>query len=367
MIYHLVPRARGDGMREYLECWGRGVADRFRLLPYEDIGRQTSFDRGAYIFAALEALTPAGIELAADLDRALQRANLPVFNHPGRTLRRFELLAELHGRGINAFRAVRARDDVGAIRFPVFLRSERLHSGALSPLLHSSREVRRALGEALVKGHGIEDLLVVEFCDTADAARNYRKYAAFVVGGEVIARSLAIGPEWMLKHGSGDFTMEIAVEERDYVHGNPHVAALREVATIANVGYGRIDYGVRDGKIQVWEINLNPTIGRGLRPPSGRVPEELQPLRSETRREFYRRFAAAFESIDPGPASEPPVQVRFDPRVASAPPVAVRRTTGLARLRRVLEPVRPIVAPVARAAFPLLGRLARWGRGPEAR
>ena len=39
-------------------------------------------------------------------------------------------------------------------------------------------------------------------------------------------------------------------------------AWLRRVFAVAGVDYGRVDYGVLDGVPQVWEINLNPTIGR---------------------------------------------------------------------------------------------------------
>ena len=71
--------------------------------------------------------------------------------------------------GYNSFRAVRAGGDLDGLRYPVFLRNERSHDGAVSPLLTSAREVDEAIGRALVSGRRLRDLLVVEFCDTADA------------------------------------------------------------------------------------------------------------------------------------------------------------------------------------------------------
>jgi hypothetical protein len=49
-------------------------------------------------------------------------------------------------------------------------------------------------------------------------------------------------------------------EEREYVEGNPHEAALREICRMARVEYGKIDYAMLDGTPQVWEIATNPSI-----------------------------------------------------------------------------------------------------------
>lgn len=60
-------------------------------------------------------------------------------------------------------------------------------------------------------------------------------------------------------------------EEHDYVEKNPHEGRLREVFRLARIDYGRMDYGMLDGQVQVWEINTNPTIRSGkLNPRSAR-------------------------------------------------------------------------------------------------
>lgn len=61
------------------------------------------------------------------------------------------------------------RGDLSGVRFPVFIRSERSRDGALSPLLDSQREVETWIGRAIALGRPLHDLMVVEFCDTADA------------------------------------------------------------------------------------------------------------------------------------------------------------------------------------------------------
>jgi len=78
----------------------------------------------------------------------------------------------------------------------------------------------------------------------------------------------------------------VVVEELEYVTTNPHQKQLSEIFELAQVEYGRIDYAMKDGRVQTWEINLNPTIGRGLRPRSRNIPAELDAIRDEVRSEF---------------------------------------------------------------------------------
>ena len=69
----------------------------------------------------------------------------------------------------------------------------------------------------------------------------------------------------MLKFQGSEFSPRMAREEHDYVLSNPHEADCASSSRLRSVDYGRIDYAMKDGRIQTWEINLNPTIGRGLR------------------------------------------------------------------------------------------------------
>jgi hypothetical protein len=351
----------GNEMREYLDSQGRDLADRIRVLSYAELPGQTHFERGTYIVSASDQLTGTGRRMLDDLCATLSGTpDVRILNHPGRTLTRYPLLSALHGLGRNAFRAVPARGDLRAIRFPVFVRSEWQHTGAWSPLLHSPRAVEGAIGELVLRGHRADELLVVEFCETADADGVYRKFAAFNVGGEIIPRSLASGRRWMLKQASSDFTLDMVLEERDYVLGNPHQEALREIFAFAGIEYGRMDYALSGGEIQVWEINLNPTIGRGRRPKSGRVPTELEPIREQSKQAFYRRFAEALAALDPGPAQAPPVTVRFDAGVtARGARILRRRAPRFGAFRALYRPFRPLLEPVARMLFPVVGRLLR--------
>ena len=85
------------------------------------------------------------------------------------------------------------------MRFPVFIREEVEHTGSLTRLLRSQEEVNHELARLVKRGHDLRDLLVVEFCDSSDSSRTFRKYSAFVVGGQIIPRELIFSRKWVLK------------------------------------------------------------------------------------------------------------------------------------------------------------------------
>jgi hypothetical protein len=112
-------------------------------------------------------------------------------------------------------------------------------------------------------------LLVVEFCDTKDEHGIYRKYSAYKIRDRVVPRYVECSRDWMVKWDWRIFDRVRADEEIRYLETNPHDAWIREIFEVAGIDYGRVDYGVLDGIPQVWEINTNPTIGRG---PGPKVP-----------------------------------------------------------------------------------------------
>lgn len=358
MIHFVVPGTQDFGIRDFLEGRGAAMAGRVSILDYEEIARARSLPRGTYILSALDQLRPSGRDRLADLAEQLRSSGVRVLNHPRDTLLRFDLLSTLHREGLNRHRAFRAAALPEDMSFPVFLREEHRHTGALSGLLRTHREVVQALGLARVQGYRLADLLVVEFYDTSDQAGYFRKYAAFVIGSRIIARGLALGPGWMLKSRGSEYSEPMLAEELAFLTANPHESELRRIAQVARVEYGRIDYGVRDGKVETWEINLNPTIGRG-RGGSRLLPPELSALREPARELWTAGFLRALEEIDTGGPDEAglltirPVEGTREPMVREANPA------GRGRLRALLRPFKPILLPVIRALSPILARLGR--------
>ena len=360
MIHVVVPRDQDWAFVNYLASHGAGLAGRMHVVHYESLPSQRTFARGTWVFSALDQLGRGMERLARALaERLAAEPGIRLFNDPRRVLLRHELLATLTARGLNDFRVVRAGAPWETLRYPVFVRAERSHGGNISPLLHDAREVRAWLGRAVVQGHDFADLLVAEFHDTASAEGYYRKYAAFIVGDRILPRSLAYGRSWMLKHEHTEFSEALLLEERAYLHDDPHAAQLAEVVRLGGVDYGRIDYAVRDGRVQTWEINLNPTIGR--RPGRRRAPfpAELEPLRDANREFFYRNFNAAWEAYA-GPVEGDPVAVSIDAELIRK--AGHRRRTSrrsMLMLRSAARPFKPVLEPVAVRIFPVITALAR--------
>lgn len=361
MIYFLVTAADDFCIRDYLDVHGAALREDFRILHYEDLVHQKAFARGTYVLSALDQLGQADTELLSEIYRQLKDAqDIRFLNNPLTTLQRFDLLTELNRRGLNNFRAVRAGGDHNNLRFPVFLRNERVHGGAISPLLNSEREIQQAIGRALVQGNKLREVLVVEFCDTANEAGYYRKYAAFIVGKKIIPRSLNYGRQWMLKHSQTEFTMPMVLEELEYVSQNPHQQELLKIFELAHVEYGRIDYSIKDGRVQTWEINLNPTIGRGLRPRSRNIAPELDAIRDQVRACFYRGFESGWNEVHLRTESDAAIEANIHPRlIKKARAKNVHQSRLLSATRTFLRPAKPLIEPLSPPFLRLLSSLAR--------
>ncbi|AXQ29650.1 hypothetical protein D0B54_13595 [Solimonas sp. K1W22B-7] len=291
MIWYLVTAPHAYTVSEHLRGdWGAALRKRMVVMPYELLTRMPVMPQGSYIFSDLERLDALPRKILGRVWARLQDSGCRMLNHPERSLRRLELLDALHKDGRNDFRAFRADTAGEPWRYPVFLRQEKEHSGAQSPLLHDLQSVREALLQLVLAGHALSDLLVVEMCDTADADGIYRKYSAFRIGEHIVPRHVLFSRNWMLKD------MDLVGPARraeilDYCQNNPHESELRGIFSRAQIGYGRIDYALdRDGRIQVWEINTNPQI---MRAPSA-YPESVRHFHQA----FAGRYLEAMQAID---------------------------------------------------------------------
>jgi hypothetical protein len=371
VIHFVVRHATRWGIDDYLASWGRPMADRIATVSYEDLLTRTQLETGTYIFTQKDELLPSELDLATLVWAQLEGApGVRLLNHPQHAMGRLELLQTLHREGINEFTAARATDDPRSLRYPVFLREERRHTGALSPLLHSSSELDRALGHLLFRGWRRSDLLAVEFCDTADGEGVFRKYSAYVVGGVVIGRGILHSGHWMVKSATKATDERRAREELEFVEACPHRAWLADVAKLASIDYGRVDYGVKGERPQAWEINLHPT----LVPSTDGSPAavEAQRLRRPARAAFFRQFHEVLGAIDAerAPEARPSkskvairlsgelrARIRTDrrqQRLRSLRGVITRRLAGWSPMRPLWNSVRPLIlklsGPVGRVS-----------------
>ena len=308
----LVHKGKEYTFKKYLASWGQELApkvavrhyrglratgrtplkrlsQRFRAWRIGEIGEPgaPTGEPQIYIFTDVERLDAAETDRALALRERLEAHpdTARILNHPARSMRRFEVLRTLRERGLNSFGVYRAAELPDAPRFPVFVRDENEHGTGFSGLLRSRAELAAHL-ETL--GGRLDGKVVVEFCDTADAAGVVRKYGAFKVLDRIIARQIHFSREWIVREPDIR-TPETAREELEYVETNPHAEELREIFDLARIDYGRIDYSVVDGRIQVWEINTNPMI---------LIPRDRDdPLRFAAHNRFGRAFNAALESL----------------------------------------------------------------------
>ena len=368
MIHFLVPAAHSSLIGDYLDVFGAPLQEKIRVAHYEDLVNRKEFARGTYVLAALDQLSPGFAGWLFEIHQQLKDAEgVRFLNHPKHTLQRFGLLSELSQRGLNEFRAARAGGDGTDLRFPVFLRSERLHEGALSPLLHSEGEIKQAIGRALIQGHKLRELLIIEFCETADDQGYYSKYGAFVVGKRVIPRSLNYGRDWMLKHSQTEFTMAMVHDELDYVTQNPHEEQLLKIFELAQVEYGRMDYSIKNGRVQTWEINLNPTICRGLRPSTMKLAPEVDAVRARSRECFFQRFESAWREVELPADRHPAIEVNVHTGIieAACGNGVEEQQRLLSATRTVLRPVKPIIEPISSPFLRALGWLARLNQSRQ--
>jgi predicted N-acetyltransferase YhbS len=296
MIYYLVTKAHTYTMGTFLESpIVDSIRDRIKIIPYEEF-EISKAGAGVHIFSDIERLSDRQRALFSGTFREL--ASRPgvarTMNDPGRVWRRFELLRNLGDKGMNTFTAHHLKDvlfsrDAEAIKFPVFLRRENDHGGPLSSLIYSRRGlIARGLGIGL-RHRGIRDKIVTEFCDTSDAARVFRKYSAFRIGDVIVPRHLFFSDHWTIKEACLSSKAMID-EETAYVEQNPHRKELMNIFRMASIDYGRIDYGLKNGRVQVWEINTNPMLISSI--------SHLVPERVRIHERFVERVLKTLKALD---------------------------------------------------------------------
>ena len=363
MIFYLANRTRVIQEGYLWRPEGKPLASQVSVLGYDELWHLEQFTAGTYIFTDLERLSDRERQHAAEVWDRLEQSALEtrMLNNPHRVLGRYELLRTLRANGTNRWTAYRLHEAADA-RFPVFVRREHEHSGSLTRLLWSRAEVARAVAWLWQRGEPLHDLLVVEFCDTAERHGAYSKYGAYVVGKRIIPRSMAFDVNWVVKPGKAPPPSAAQLRvEAEYVETNPHREWLAGLADLAAVDYGRIDYSMDDGRPVVWEINTNPWYGlrKKLRP-----PERIRLVQQV----FVEQLEAAWRDLDvlsrgdgnqtyriSLPPEPPPRRpVRWWRSVCVAVPhlqrrVAERRSGGHSR----------VMAMLLRIVLPLMWRLDR--------
>lgn len=268
MIYYLVTGRHSYTVKRLLATLPELRAN-LSWLTYEELLFQRSGPLGHYIFSDIDRLSRYEREALRVFADALRKAEpaARILNDPALALDRVPLLAALHKAGMNDFIATRLDDGARPPRFPVFIRPEDDHSGPESDLIHDEIAFEAALRSLRDRGLPLHRRIAVGFSGKPFADGRFRRYSAYIIGGRVFGDELFVSGKWAVKDEVAEWSAEVAAEELAFVRANPHERELQKAFAIGHIDFGRADYGVVDGRVEVYEINTNPTFALGHRRP----------------------------------------------------------------------------------------------------
>ena len=321
VIYYLYKAPYRYTVEKYfLSEWARPLRNRIRMISYQRLRRKKHFHPGTYIFADVERLSVAEQECAAVVYNALDRhpARFKLINHPILSLKRYPLLRKLHELGVNTFDVYRLSEQRTPKRFPVFLRDENDHKGALTELLSTKEELDLTVRNLVNDGRSLENKLIVEYVDTRQPDGRYMKFGVYRIGDQIIPQHSLVGDQWHVKFSSrAEPSRDDIDSEISYLRENPFRVDIMKIFEIAHIEYGRIDFGIKDHRIQVFEINSNPHIMTR--------PVDPTAWRFELNRLFTDKLKEAFGAID------------LECRERGSLKVARNQTTRAHRLGRLVQ------------------------------
>jgi len=249
----------------------RGPA--IRVLNYDQLIGSRRLKRATYVFTDLDRLAYSDLEIAGRIYVQLRDAGVRVLNNPAKVKLRYSLLRALNRAGINDFNVHPAEEIPQGMRFPVYLRKMRGHGEPCTGLLQERHEVEKALAEQIEAGVPAEHLMIIEYAGEPVRPGVYRKLSEFRMGSALTPYLCGHDSHWLVKTGqvgiAGDDLYE---DEYRIVSDDPYANSLREAFALAEIEYGRADFGFYQGRPQIFEINTNPHIpAPGLHPSAKRV------------------------------------------------------------------------------------------------
>ena len=267
------------------------AAPDIQLLHYDEVLGKPSLVPGTYVFTDIDRLSTAARTEAARLYRRLQENGCRVLNDPARVRTRFALLRKLHQAGLNPINAYLAEAGECPKRFPVFIRIADDHRGSLSDLLSDQSALDVAIEAAVVAGFPRATILIVEYAAQPIRPGVFRKSSVYRVGDEFIPDIWWYDTSWDIKGDrDGLADEELYREELHMMRENSFAKDVAGAFALANIDYGRLDFGLVDGRPCIYEINTYPTLYGPRRHP---IPERVESINLR-----WARLLAAFRAID---------------------------------------------------------------------
>jgi hypothetical protein len=267
MIYYICHRKYAYTLAVFFRYFRNDLADRLRFLSYDAFFQMNEIDTGVFVFTDFDRLDSEQMRRAKKRANLLDRADTSnvILNDPNRFLGRFDLLQTLHARDPQAPATQRLVDWKQVKDFPVFIRGERDHLAALSGLIDTATALETTAKRLLNEHSNIDDVMIIQFQNQPNDAGFYEKYGAFRVGDTIYGQHLFQHQNWWVKENAADWSNLQRARHFDYIDKNPHADLLMPIFKAAGIEYGRIDYGLMEGRVVVFEINTNPVVNS--RPP----------------------------------------------------------------------------------------------------
>ncbi|MFN3230859.1 MAG: hypothetical protein ACE363_01725 [Alphaproteobacteria bacterium] len=262
-----------------------------RQRSYWKLFHSRSVHSGTYILTDFDRLGPWELELATHLYKHLKTSGARVLNNPGMFRARYAFLQHLHREGLNSFRAWNPVLGEFPDRFPVFLRTQAAHRGTKTGLLDNASLAQEALDEAVSDGHPLSDLMFVEYRAAPEENGTFLKLSAYRLGDRIVPAIVTMSMSWLAKLGDRAAGSQQQYEE-DYerIQSYPYTDAIMAIFEAAKLDYGRIDFGIVDGRIETYEINTNPWMGMPNVHPV--------PLRITATEKVRQLYASALTDLD---------------------------------------------------------------------
>jgi len=268
-------------------------APKVTILHYSQALKKRSLPAGTYIFTGVTRLGANRLIAAARLYRHLQEAGCLVFNDPARVRTRYNLLRALHRTGINPFNVYSVEEEERPRRFPIFLRVSHLSHPPLTDLIWDQASLERAVEAAVHSGYPRNSLMIVEYAGEPVRDGVFRKSSVYRLGDHYVPDVWWYSRSWNVKADMDGLADEaLYKEELRLIRENRYPKEVERAFELANIDYGRLDFGFVDGRVCIYEINFNPML---YGPRSHPVPERVESLKLR-----WSKLQAAFHAIDSG-------------------------------------------------------------------
>lgn len=290
MIYFLVKRAHTDCPASLGTGFGYAIP-RHSVVAYEDFFLAESASPGTYIFCDLERLSNLELLAAAEITALMKREpGFRVLNDPARSRTRYGFLRAMREAGLNDFDAYRADGFPKPRRFPVFIRVEADHLASLTPLLQDQAALEAELERLASAAKPLRSLIVIEYCAEPVFPGVWRRLGTFRIGKSYHLHDVVSEDNWNVKYGKMGLVDEATYEEdHRRLESGFMLEELRRAFEIAEIDYGRADFGLVGGRPQVYEINTNPYISS--------FPTHPSPTRTRSLRLAQQVFASQLHEL----------------------------------------------------------------------